>query len=332
MITINFDSEGNLTFSYGKREKIERNKGKSLLDFVDDYVVIDVETTGVDPYYDELIEVAAIRYKKEKKIDCFQELIKPQCEISDFISELTGITNEMVQEARNEQEVIKDFYDFIGNSIIIGHNIHFDINFIYDSLLTHHNIKFKNNFIDTLRLSRRILPNLKKHKLTTLISYYNMDNNGNHRALNDVKLTNGIYQFLKKDAISHYGNIEEFKKSIRKKSSSRIAKEIVGDKSKNNKDNLLYGKVCVVTGKLENMSRKEALQIIADIGGIQADNVTKKTNFLILGNFDYSSNIKGNKSSKLKKAEKYKLEGQDLEIISENVFYELISEKNEVTE
>lgn len=77
---------------------------------------------------------------------------------------------------------------------------------------------------------------------------------------------------------------------------------------------------------LEYLIRKEAMQIIADIGGINADNVTKKTNYLILGNFDYNSNVKDNKSAKLKKAEKYILQGQDLEILSENVFYDLINE------
>ncbi|PTJ09351.1 BRCT domain-containing protein, partial [Staphylococcus simulans] len=89
----------------------------------------------------------------------------------------------------------------------------------------------------------------------------------------------------------------------------------------------LYDKVCVLTGKLEYMTRKEAMQTIADIGGINANGVTKKTNYLILGNFDYSTNVKGNKSAKLRKAEKYILEGQDLQILSENVFYDLISIK-----
>lgn len=75
------------------------------------------------------------------------------------------------------------------------------------------------------------------------------------------------------------------------------------------------------------MTRKEAMQTIADIGGINANGVTKKTNYLILGNFDYTTNVKGNKSTKLRKAEKYILEGQDLQILSENAFYDLINIK-----
>lgn len=72
------------------------------------------------------------------------------------------------------------------------------------------------------------------------------------------------------------------------------------------------------------MPRKNAMQIVADLGGINGDNVTKKTNFLILGNNDYCKSIKDGKSSKQKKAEKLKLSGQDIEIIPESVFYDLI--------
>lgn len=74
------------------------------------------------------------------------------------------------------------------------------------------------------------------------------------------------------------------------------------------------------------MVRKEAMQIVADLGGKNADNVTKKTNYLILGNNDYCKSIKDGKSSKQKKAEKLKLDGYDIEIIPENVFYDIISE------
>ena len=86
----------------------------------------------------------------------------------------------------------------------------------------------------------------------------------------------------------------------------------------------LYGKVCVFTGALERMTRKEAMQIVVDLGAICGDSVTEKTNYLILGNNDYCTTIKDGKSSKQKKAEKLKLKGNEIEIISENIFYDLI--------
>ena len=86
---------------------------------------------------------------------------------------------------------------------------------------------------------------------------------------------------------------------------------------------MFYKKNCVFTGALQ-IVRKQAMQIVADLGGFCQDNVTKDTNFLILGNYDYSSN---EKSSKHKKAEKYIVQGQDIRILSENVFMDLIADK-----
>ncbi len=88
----------------------------------------------------------------------------------------------------------------------------------------------------------------------------------------------------------------------------------------------LYNKTCVFTGVLEKVDRKQAMQIVANLGGICGDSVTSKTNYLILGNNDYCRSIKDGKSSKQKKAEILKLKGNDIEIIPENVFYEMIEE------
>lgn len=82
--------------------------------------------------------------------------------------------------------------------------------------------------------------------------------------------------------------------------------------------------MCVFTGTLDKMQRKEAMQLIADLGGIPGDGVTKKTNYLILGNNDYCKTIKDGKSSKQKKAEKMILEGADLQIVPEAVFYDIV--------
>ena len=86
------------------------------------------------------------------------------------------------------------------------------------------------------------------------------------------------------------------------------------------------GKVCVFTGALEKMLRKDAMQLIANLGGINGDSVTSKTNFLILGNNDYCASIKDGKSSKHKKAEQLILKGQDIQIIPETVFYDMVNE------
>ena len=99
-------------------------KGESLLRLPDDnYTVIDIETTGLDPSFDEIIELAAIRVRDGVITDSFSSLVKPSHEVSDFISALTGINNDMLSDAQAIYDVLPKYIDFIGDDIIIGHNV-----------------------------------------------------------------------------------------------------------------------------------------------------------------------------------------------------------------
>lgn len=301
-------------------------KGKSLIEFPSNYVAFDIETTGLDPMYNEIIEIGAIKIKNGKELITFNTLIKPRYEISSFITELTGITNEMVINAPKIEEVLPKFMDFIEDSIVLGHNVNFDINFIYDNLINIGMPPIYNNFVDTLRLSRRLLPELKHHRLSDLASYYNIDTTGSHRALTDVRITIEVFQKLEVFVKHKYSTVENFKETCKSKNSIGFkANDISTANTTFDKDNLLYDKYVAITGTLEKMSRKEAMQIIANLGGHCQDDVNKETTYLISGNNNYNPILKGKKSSKLLKAESFKLEGQDIEILSENVFYNLIS-------
>jgi len=103
-------------------------KGNSLLAIYSSYVAIDLETTGLDPHWDEIIEVAATRVDDGVITDRFQSLINPKCEIDEFITELTGIINEMLFSAPNLETILPKYLEFIGDSIVVGHNVNFDIN------------------------------------------------------------------------------------------------------------------------------------------------------------------------------------------------------------
>ena len=315
-------------FSIVEREKIERAlKGKSTIDLLSDYIVFDIETTGLDSSYDEVIEIGAIKIKNNKIVSKFNSLVKPKNAIDEYITELTGITNEMVKYAPTIEEVLPDFMDYIDNDILIGHNVNFDINFIYDNLYRNKLDVLTNNFIDTMRISRKLLPNLSHHRLIDLARYFEIDTTNNHRTLKDCEITMNVYENLKEIALRKYDNVDEFKNVFKKhKKEGLRAKDIVSTNTEFDVDNLFYDKYVAITGTLEKMLRKEAMQIIVDLGGHCEDGVTKKTNFLILGNNDYNPILRGKKSSKLIKAETLKLEGKDIEIISENVFYDIIDD------
>ena len=305
-----------------------RDKGKSIILFPEEYIVVDIETTGLDTEFNDIIEIGAIHVKDGKVISTFSELIKPPCGyVDEFITDLTGITNEMLEGAAPEEEVLPQFIEFVGDHYIVGHNVNFDINFLYDAIYRHFNKRFQNDFIDTMRISRKLHPDWQHNRLKDVSSYYCVDCSNAHRALRDCEITYDCYVALHQEVINSYENIDDFYDLFRKPFRHHkhvSAKDIVPTKSDFDIEHPLYGKVCVFTGTLEKMERKDAMQLVVNCGGVVGDGVTKKTNYLILGNLDYSSSIKDGKSSKMKKAEKYKLNGQDIEILSENVFYDIV--------
>lgn len=302
----------------------ERHKGRGLIDFPSDCCVIDIETTGLDYFYDEIIEISAIKVVDGHFSDTFSQLVRPDEPISDFITQLTGITNDMLADKPSIKDALPLFLDFIGDSLLVGYNVNFDINFLYDAAKEYLNVEFDNDYVDVLRIARRIHPELPRRKLKDMVSYYNLDDIGSHRAEADSIQTYLVLSKLYDDVITQYGGVEEFKNSIKKKSSHGVkASEISSDGVSHLPDHPLYGKVCVFTGTLEKMARRDAMQLVSDIGGLLGDSVTKKTNYLILGNNDYCKSIKDGKSNKQKKAEQLILAGQDLQILSENAFYSM---------
>lgn len=170
-------------------------KGQSLIARLADYTVVDIETTGMAGNRAKLIEVSAIRVRLHKPVAHFSRLINPHQRLSPFIKNLTGITDQMLSQAEELVPVLRDFVDFLGNDVIVGHNVHFDVNFLYDNLEQHCGLTLTNDMVDTLRLSRRWL-DLPRHRLDDLVAYYGFDIRTQHRALNDCLLTHQVYQAL----------------------------------------------------------------------------------------------------------------------------------------
>lgn len=311
------------------------DKGDSIIAFPSVYCMLDLETTGYYPGVDDIIEIAAIKYQDGQEIARFQSLVQPPVGhnglfVDEFTTELTGITNEMLANAPKTPDVLRQFADFLGDTLIIGYNVSFDVNFLYDAYAEYLGRTLSNDHIDCLRMARRLYPEMEHHHLSDMTDRFGIVNQRAHRAMCDVEATQSVYLVLREEALNRYGSEEEFVKLWRRNGRSGshgLAKTIIRfEDAKLDPDNPLYGKVCVFTGKLEKMERKDAMQIVANLGGQNGDGVTKKTNYLILGNNDYCSSIKDGKSSKQKKAEQYKLEGYDIEIIPESVFYEMIGD------
>lgn len=290
---------------------------------ISDYCVIDTETTGLSSYYDEIIEVGILKIRDGKVVDQYSQLIKPNNAIDDFITYLTGITNKMLVNQPSIKEVEGEILDFLGDDIIVGHNTSFDIRFLNASFKE----TLKNEYMDTMIFSRKIYPQLPHHRLSDLAKFLNLANN-QHRALADCITTYQLYETIKSTMDERGLKLSDLWQCY---SNGHPGIDIKAIKPKSNEideDNFFYGKHVVFTGKLEKMLRKDAMQIIVDLGGILDKSVNKNTNYLILGNNDYNAVLHGEKSNKHKKAEKLKMEGNDINIIDEFTFYDIINEKN----
>lgn len=165
-------------------------------EYVDDYVVFDIETSGLNPHKDKIIEIGAIKYINNKKVDEFNYLIDPKVNLNDIVTKVTGLTDKDLKGQKDISEVLPLFLDFIKDYPIIGHNVRFDYDFIEANINKLHLNHIKNKIIDTLFLSRITIYDSKNHKLETLKEYLNL-NYDSHRAFCDCLTCNDVYQYCK---------------------------------------------------------------------------------------------------------------------------------------
>ena len=184
-----------------KKNELRPLKGKSLCIFPPDFTVIDIETTGLVPAIDQIIEVSAIRVREYHPTETFSSLINPHRKIGKFIENLTGITNEMLSSAPESDGVLPKFSDFIGDDILVGHNANFDINPLYDNLADIRPLR--NDFVDTLRIARKDL-DLYRYRLCDIAEHFGIEQEASHRALADCETTLACYNALKNIADDIY--------------------------------------------------------------------------------------------------------------------------------
>ena len=172
-------------------------RGKRLGGYVPDYVVFDLETTGLNPAWDQIIELSAVSVKGGEIKDTFSTLVNPGRTIRPGASAVNGITDEMVAEAPCLAEAMEGFLSFSGKQVLVGHNIHtFDMKFLYRAAEQTLHRQLPNDYIDTLPLSRRILPDLPHHRLTDLAAYFGFSTEGAHRALADCLMNQRCFEAL----------------------------------------------------------------------------------------------------------------------------------------
>lgn len=181
--------------NYKRNEKslYKKNKTRKM---VSDYIVFDLETTGLDCNYNNIIEIGALKYINNQLIDEFNVLINPCEKLDSKIIEITGITDEMLKKCDTIDKVLPKFIEWIENYTLIAHNGSFDLGFIESNIKKLNLTMIDNKIIDTLYLAREFISDTPNHKLETLKQHFNLEY-GSHRAIEDCNVTNYIYQYCK---------------------------------------------------------------------------------------------------------------------------------------
>ena len=160
------------------------------------YCILDIETTGLEAKNDKITELAVIKYKDGKIIDQFETFVNPEISIPVNITELTGITDAMVKDARKIEAIIPDFLDFIGSdSILVAHNAEFDMGFIKHNVNIL-NLEMNNKYLDTLALARMLYMELSRFSQGVIAKHLKIKVEIAHRAMDDVKVLSEIFKHM----------------------------------------------------------------------------------------------------------------------------------------
>lgn len=167
---------------------------------IDEYVVLDLEMTGLSAKTDQIIEIGAVKIKNNQVVDQMECLVNPKCKIPTRVVELTGITDEMVSEGKERDVAIGELISFVDGYILVGQNINFDYSFLKQWAVNHKR-PLEVKACDTLKLARVLLPAEQSKKLDALCEYFAIERTREHRALDDAMETWKIFEKLKELAL-----------------------------------------------------------------------------------------------------------------------------------
>jgi DNA polymerase III subunit epsilon len=286
-----------------------------------DFCSIDIETANKDK--GSICQIGLIKFKNGKIVDSFESIINPQEDFEVFNSGIHGITKDMVKNSPKFPEIYQKIKSFIGNNLLVAHNMVFDRAGIEEAILKYSLIQFRNNWDCSMLMARKTWPELPGgYGLENLCNLLEVTFN-HHQALEDARAAGFIYiHSLRKTKIGPV-ELQKIGKKTKPKFTLFKSKKVAQE---GNPKGPLAGQEIVFTGDL-SCSREQAAKRASELGLKVTDGVTKKTTILVVGNQDPRL-LKGNKkSSKEKKAEELIKEGQDLEIIGEKTFEFVLDKK-----
>ncbi|MCH4209153.1 exonuclease domain-containing protein [Bifidobacterium sp.] len=307
--------------------------GPSVFADTGDYVALDIKTTGLDPGVDDIIEIGAIKVKGGKSMESFESLFNPGRHIPEGEAGRTGICDADVANApridAGADNRLKEFLDWLGNSLVVAHAARFPLRFLYDNAEDLGFGLVRNSFVDTMRLARYLYPTAPGYALQDLLAHLGIAESQENRALPDACMAHMLYERMRADAADRGIELKD------RASRYEPVKEVCRPKGnllvfeaweKPVPDELFAGKTFVFTGTLMKMGKESAEQAVVNLGGRTSSSVSKKTDCLVVGDADLNAPAlrKGGATSKLKRASELKDGGRDISIISQNGFYDML--------
>lgn len=201
--------------SYDKQSRIVSIFTRKWYDVCQkDFIVLDFETTGLDKVYDSIIEIAAIRFENGVEKEKYVTLVKPLLHIPPEATAINHITNQMVRNAPSEKDTIPKLIDFIGDNIIVGHNVNFDIGFLEIAAQRQgKNVQY--NYIDTMSIAKKLFPDLPDYKLGTIAQFLDFDTSSLHRAEADVYVCSEIVKIALNTLSTDFDSVSKELKSVK---------------------------------------------------------------------------------------------------------------------
>ena len=247
-------------------------KGKPILEFPDSYIVVDIETTGLDPVKDCIMEISAVKYRKNRKVDDYVVLINIDRRVPLHITELTGITNKMLEGGVEVTAALQGFIDFIGEDIVVGYNVPFDLAFLNQASERYLLRSIFNDYIDVMQIAMEKLPFLGRTKQIVVAKYFGIGTEGSHRALNDCEICNACYQKLKELSVPLYSMPDK-----------QVLLEALPDAQG---DKPFLGKKFLFIGCLYKWYIKNLMDVVEKLGGTVCSDASSSADIVVVGTAD----------------------------------------------
>ncbi len=165
--------------------------------FSEEFVIVDLETTGLAPKRDRITEIAAVKMRGNVIIDKFETLVNPGIAIPSHITRITGIHDEMLKDAPSIEQALPKFLEFAGTSTLVAHNANFDMGFLRHHASDKLKMTVLNPSLCTKHLSKKAVPDIGSRALSSLCGFFGIENKNAHRAMSDVKATFQVFNQMR---------------------------------------------------------------------------------------------------------------------------------------